>query len=851
MNLDEVKKVLEENLNKEPINNKKRNIVFWYDDDGEFATDIEELELTNANIIRLEDNNSFYIKYLLEKEDLDSNYLIYSSKAKPKARENFLLDIFKYSDEFFTDKATVNMRSLGIKDDRLKPIFKKYTKFFNNKERFNKFKSYEIEDYSEENINIAVFASLCKIQVLDFELVLKTILMEEINEENKYMNDIKKYGDIEAFWKLVESRYGYTLKEKNLENLIVMFMITNLNYNLNKKLPSTWTKFVSTKAPNAIVFTDHFMSHKDDRKIFDILSYKIQDNINLNDYIDKWDIEDYINCDTFKTFDIKMISRLIDNLSENIGEFEKYKSIINKRRTSHWYGIFENEYSSIYYAIELLKLKNELQNSLRETSSFEMINNYTGKYYLFDYYYRKYYLYYDSIGENKELFNDLTEKIENLYTNWYLDELSYKWSSLIEDELKDNFKIQGLTMQKDFYDEYIKSYVEKDERVFVIISDAFRYEAGVEFNDILNKERRGTTELSFMQASIPTYTKLGMASLLPHSCIKMDNEARILVDGINSQGTQNRAKILSNYSNEALAISYNNIADMTKADYKEVFTGKKLVYIYHNIIDALGDKPLTERDVFEGVERTFKDLNDIVRKLVNNLSATNIYITADHGFIYRRSELKANDKLSKIKVDSIEETRRFILTEEIVDEREVLNIPMNYIIDDTNLNTIVPKGITRFKVQGAGANYVHGGGSLQEMIVPVIRYKNIRKDEYRAEKVEVKLTNISRKITNRITYLEFFQTEKVEDKKLPITLKLYFEDKDGNRISNENIIIADSGSPKPEDRTYREKFTLKDKSYNKSEKYYLILEDENETVEKIYGKILFNIDLLINNDFDF
>lgn len=851
MNLDEVKKVLEENLNKEPIHNKKRNIVFWYDDDGEFASDIEELELDNASIIRLEDNNSFYIKYLLEKEDIDSNYLIYSSKAKPKARENFLLDIFKYSDEFFTDKATVNMRSLGIKDDRLKPIFKKHTKFFNNKERFKKFKSYEIEDYSEENINIAVFASLCKVQVLDFELVLKTILMEEVYEENKYMKDIKNYGDIDAFWKFVESRYGYTLKEKNLENLMIMFMLTNLNYNLNKKLPSSWSKFVSTKAPNAIVFTDHFMSHKDDRIVFNILANKIQDKINLNDYIDKWDIEDYINCDTFKEFDIKIISRLIDNLSENIGEFEKYKSIINKRRTTHWYSIFKNEYSATYYAIELLKLKNELQNSLRETNLFEMINNYTNKYYLFDYYYRKYYLSYDAIGENKELFNDLTEIIENLYTNWYLDELSYKWSTLIEDELKDNFKIQGLTMQKDFYDEYIKSYVEKDERVFVIISDAFRYEAGVEFNDILNKERRGTTELSFMQASIPTYTKLGMASLLPHSSIKMDNEARILIGGINSQGTQNRGKILSNYSNEALAISYNNIADMIKSDYKEVFTGKKLVYIYHNVIDALGDKPLTERDVFEGVERTFKDLNDIVRKLVNNLSATNIYITADHGFIYRRSELKANDKLSKIKVDSIEETRRFILTEEIVDEREVLNIPMNYIFDDTNLNAILPKGITRFKVQGAGANYVHGGGSLQEMIIPVIRYKNIRKDEYKAEKVEVKLTNISRKITNRITYLEFFQTEKVEDKKLPITLKLYFEDKDGNRISNENIIIADSGSSKPEDRTYREKFTLKDKSYNKSEKYYLILEDENETVEKIYGKILFNIDLLINNDFGF
>lgn len=80
------------------------------------------------------------------------------------------------------------------------------------------------------------------------------------------------------------------------------------------------------------------------------------------------------------------------------------------------------------------------------------------------------------------------------------------------------------------------------------------------------------------------------------------------------------------------------------------------------------------------------------------------------------------------------------------------------------------------------------------------------------------MTNISRKITNRITYLEFFQTELVEDKKTPLRLKLYFVDEEGNRISNENIIIADSRSKNPQDRTYREKFTLKDVAYDKNKK---------------------------------
>jgi uncharacterized protein (TIGR02687 family) len=388
--------------------------------------------------------------------------------------------------------------------------------------------------------------------------------------------------------------------------------------------------------------------------------------------------------------------------------------------------------------------------------------------------------------------------------------------------------------------------------VFVIISDAFRYEAAKEFSDILNRDRRGKAELFFMQGVIPSYTKLGMASILPHEKIEINDNAEVIVDGINSTGTENRQKILSKYSDDVVAITYNDMKDMKRPEYKKTFEGKKLVYIYHNVIDAMGDKALTERDVFEAVEKTFEDLNILIKNLINNVSATNIYITSDHGFIYRRSALQEFDKITKVDVKAVDEGRRFILTKENTKEQGILSIPMNYLLgEDTDLHAIVPKGVTRFKVQGAGANYVHGGAALQEMIIPVIKFKNIRKDEFKSSKVKVKLTNISRKITNRITYLEFFQTEKVEDKKIPITLKLYFEDEEGNRISNENIIIADSRSSKPEDRTFREKFTLKDQPYDKAKKYYLVMEDEDETVEKIYEKVPFMIDLAIINDFGF
>gem|GEM_PF-2622670 len=89
------------------------------------------------------------------------------------------------------------------------------------------------------------------------------------------------------------------------------------------------------------------------------------------------------------------------------------------------------------------------------------------------------------------------------------------------------------------------------------------------------------------------------------------------------------------------------------------------------------------------------------------------------------------------------------------------------------------------------------------------------------------------------------------DKQIPLRLKVYFAAEDGSRISNENIIIADSQSVKPEERTFREKFTLRSMIYDKRKTHYLVLEDEEVCFENIYEKISFTIDIGIMNDCGF
>ena len=82
-----------------------RKLVFWYDDKADFAEDLENVELENAKIYRLQSDNQFYTKYFLERVDTTTNYLVYAPFPNPDVRENHLEDTLLYSRRFFADRA--------------------------------------------------------------------------------------------------------------------------------------------------------------------------------------------------------------------------------------------------------------------------------------------------------------------------------------------------------------------------------------------------------------------------------------------------------------------------------------------------------------------------------------------------------------------------------------------------------------------------------------------------------------------------------------------------------------------------------------------------------------------------
>ena len=93
-------------------------------------------------------------------------------------------------------------------------------------------------------------------------------------------------------------------------------------------------------------------------------------------------------------------------------------------------------------------------------------------------------------------------------------------------------------------------------------------------------------------------------------------------------------------------------------------------------------------------------------------------------------------------------------------------------------------------MNGGGMNFVHGGISLQEMVVPVIEYHYLRNDsmEYKRNKqkydtkpVMVNLLSANRKISNMIFSLNFYQKDAVGANREAAVYQVYFTDEMAGR----------------------------------------------------------------------
>ena len=104
----------------------------------------------------------------------------------------------------------------------------------------------------------------------------------------------------------------------------------------------------------------------------------------------------------------------------------------------------------------------------------------------------------------------------------------------------------------------------------------------------------------------------------------------------------------------------------------------------------------------------------------------------------------------------------------------------------------IPKSINRVKRPGAGSRFVHGGASLQEVVVPVVTVSKKRTTD--TAPVAVELLQETQVITTGQLSVKLLQQDAVEGKVQPRTLRvgLYHGD---DLISNRPEFTFNSDEP--------------------------------------------------------
>lgn len=816
-----------------------RKLVFWYDDKAEFVEDIDTLDLVNAKVYHLEPNNQFYTKYFLERLDRTNNYLIYAPFPKPSVRDNHLEDTLLYSKQFFADRASLLIVDLGI-DEKYKPVIQKYIKFFGAKDRTKRFYNLEIENFTRDTIEIALMSTICKTRTVSFEEVVRVILTDDGLENNKFLTEFEKYDLLPAFWRLCEEQFGYTDVKPTLEKLVATLFITYTDRYINGELPKAWKNFVSYKSGNIIAFLDNLMNNQLYRDRYNELSAYVAAELNASVSLETYAPEALLNCDTFALIDRFIIGWVRERLlTEDTGaklDGMTIPQVCQERRKMHFGEVYKVQYQLLEHAFYLM----EVVNYSCPDDIKEIINQYRSSDCLIDSAYRHFYYWFDQLMDNAS-FENLRDLVENIYTNEYLSKIIPKWNTgLISQEL-----MTSLPLQRDFYSRYIRSC---KDRVVVIISDAMRYETGRSLWEKLQGDAKCSAKLEAMLSVLPSYTRLGMAALLPHKYMEMTNDYRILTDGFPCNDLKQREVILQRYSPNSRCVQFDDIKTMKRDAIRQVFAGMDVIYIYHNQIDARGDKPNTENEVFIACEEAVHEIYNLIKRLTDHVSATHYIVTSDHGFIYKRDKLQESDKIANASKDAFV-NRRFILSDKAVQEDGVCSIPMSRILGkDNNKVVSFPLSSNIFKVAGGGQNYVHGGSSPQEMIVPLIDIKT-EKGHKDTRTVQIMLVSMVQKITNLITTLDFIQTEPVSDVVKATNYKIFFMSEDNEKISNENIYVADRKETEPQKRIFRLRFNFKNKKYDKSKQFYLVAYDIKNDLEILRHSVV--MDVAFANDFGF
>lgn len=793
---------------------KRKQLVFYFDEnagDNTFEEELKAIEGAGIKVASANDNY-FELKYKLEMEWRGEPVFIYHPFKKPSNEELKrypLLDLLIANRELKLDDVSEFLTQYNLSQDQSE-IVRRYIKQLrlptNQKKLSRILEKGQFDEYSLKrgliSINLGfssvVSKNICMAKC--FELALDKVEFEK---------SVEKLKNLELEEKLL--LWFNTLYDTNFTDLTyshIMEWASKLKYNLIVAPKSTIAKddsYGRLKMERTIDITrlqnfyedwrDHKTLKSKIEPVFEELGAEIR-----TENILKWYKED----SKFGYYTPLMLTSIINGL---------YKDALNntynaKQQSDNWRNhdaltdVQQLEVLFVYHATSALMILNGYSSFIFNTPE-DFIKEYTTNLYKVDTNFRKAIIAYEEArsilyhldDDAVALYEELNKRYDSFLTNFNVE-----WQMMLKDIQFDFHKIK-VDKQFDFYKKHLQGF---EYKMVVIVSDAFRYELGQELCNDLLEEGKMNVEVIPSLASVPSYTNLGMSNLLPNDGMTVeatDFGLSFRIDGKTTAST-NRAAILQSVEPASATIGFVEAMSFDLKRGREFFRDNRIVYIYHDWIDAIGDKRGTQHETLDATRRAMQDIKALLGKLAS-WNVRHARVTSDHGFLYNHNEIKTHnrERLPSTKGFSREHVR-FVVAEEFegavdgyqMDLRNTTNL-------DTDLKVLVPRATNRYHIQGnIGLQFVHGGASMQELLTPVLVVHRVEKDEN--ETVSFKVIEKTDRIVSNFMKIKLLQDQPVSNelKNNELVFAIYSET--GELLSDEVEVNLNSTSSNPRERVF-------------------------------------------------
>ena len=784
---------------------ESHRVVFWYDPSSEFSDQLDVMP-DGVTLIRAAEYNDFAIKYRLLSQELEKKFLVYYEKDEPEYDDNWLLDIQLANTVFRTDKESILLSDLNLPHSLIGTL-RKHLPFFDNKRLVKKFGSLSSKDMSEDAFEHLLLAITAGEDSFNLQMIIDSLVADWVENDGGLYETIEEYGLDQLLWNDIASLYGYSKEKPSIEDFYLSVFETSLQYFLGS---------ATTLQADSYGLLKHW---KDSRKfkdsgLYKTLSDKAAEELSAPKHLADVPIESLSTFDDYAFVEEEIIARLTSSVLNQTMGLEAIRQISERRRSSFWY----SEYSSAYQSIVLAKtMLDAVKNiSFAMDSPDAGISKYVKEWSHIDNAYRNFKTQVRSCLNINTDMEALSDKVEASYVTNFLIPLGEKWTPFAKEMLDKGWRTDGnIQRQSIFYHYNIKNLQIRGNKAVVLISDAMRYEIGEELVSEINSQQRYKASIQPLLATAPTYTQLGMAALLPHEALTISPDgSAVYADGASTQGIVNREKILKNATDgKAVALDSDDVIKMKSDDLRTVIKDNSVIYVYHDLIDREG-----EDNLFKAAHEAIDELKNIIRKLGSS-NANTIYVTADHGFLFQDSDLESHQYISdgSVRGKNVHQVsgRRCAIGYDLEPSDSLMIAKLKDIglSNEDDLEIAFPNSILRMRVQGANTNFVHGGLSLQEIIIPLIKVDKARKDDITDVSIEI-LTNL-KAITTGSVAVTFFQEDYVSDKVQGYEATFGFYSQDGTAISDIEKRTVASEAIDPKKREFQIVFYLN----KESEKY--------------------------------